>query len=189
MLFIDRERCAIAYPLYTYFDDLAREPFYDGISFDVTFDKELSKDCVFVKRLTKNSFRIEIRTKEKEYFVVQLFSGFTKEGEFVRKLLINKNRESIVNIVLPSSEDVKNFNANIKKCKTGFILESFYGGGDNFYTRSFYFKCIKGNLFLYKIVGTHTIPDSDKKVVNTKNIKPEINIRNFNIRSYLENTP
>lgn len=132
---------------------------------------------------------IIIRTQEKEHFVVQLFSGFTKEGEFVRKLLINKNRKNNVSIVLPSSEDVKNFSANIEKCKTGFILESFYGGGDNFYTRSFYFKCIKGNFFLYKIVGTHTIPNSDKKVVNTKNIRPQINIRNFNIQYYLENTP
>ncbi len=123
---------------------------------------------------------IIIRTQEKEYFVVQLFRGFTKEGEFVKKLLISKNRKDIVSIVLPSSEEVKNFDANIKKYRTGFILETLYGGGENFYTRSFYFKCIKGNLFL---------PNSDKKLVNTKNIRPQINVRNFNIQYYLENTP
>lgn len=132
---------------------------------------------------------IIVRTQEKEYFVVQLFRGFTKEGEFVKKLLISKNRKDIVSIVLPSSEEVKNFKANIKKYRTGFILETLYGGGENFYTRSFYFKCIKGNLFLYKIVGTHIIPNSDKKLVNTKNIRPRINVRNFNIQYYLENTP
>ena len=107
----------------------------------------------------------------------------------MKKLLISKNRKDIVSIVLPSSEEVKNFNANIKKYRTGFILETLYGGGENFYTRSFYFKCIKGNLFLYKIVGTHIIPNSDKKLVNTKNIRPQINVRNFNIQYYLENTP
>ena len=62
MLFIDDDGYAAAYPLYTYFDDLKREPFYDGIRFEVPFEKELSKDCVFVRRLTKNSFSIE--TKE-----------------------------------------------------------------------------------------------------------------------------
>ena len=59
MLFIDKDRYAIAYPLYTYFDDLEREPFYDSIDFEVPFEKELSKDYVFVKRLTRNSFSIK----------------------------------------------------------------------------------------------------------------------------------
>lgn len=61
MLFIDKDRHAIAYPLYTYFDDLEREAFYDGIWFEVPFEKELLEDYVFVKRLTKNSFRIELK--------------------------------------------------------------------------------------------------------------------------------
>lgn len=61
ILFIDKDRYAEAYPLYTYFDDLEREPFYDGIDFEVPFEKELSKDYVFVKRLTKNSFIIELK--------------------------------------------------------------------------------------------------------------------------------
>ena len=61
ILFIDKDRYAIAYPLYTYFDDLEREPFYDGIRFEIPFEKELSKDYVFVKRLTKNSFIIKMK--------------------------------------------------------------------------------------------------------------------------------
>ena len=64
ILFIDKDRYAIAYPLYTYFDDLEREPFYDSIRFEIPFEKELSENCVFVKRLTKNSFIIEMK-KEK----------------------------------------------------------------------------------------------------------------------------
>ena len=61
ILFIDKDRYAAAYPLYTYFDDLEREPFYDGIRFEVPFEEELSENCVFVKRLTKNSFIIKMK--------------------------------------------------------------------------------------------------------------------------------
>lgn len=64
ILFIDKDRYAAAYPLYTYFDDLEREPFYDDIRFEIPFEKELSEDYVFVKRLAKNSFIIEMK-KEK----------------------------------------------------------------------------------------------------------------------------
>lgn len=155
----------------------------------ITFSTQKVKGNECISQICDVESSIIIRTQEKEYFVVQLFRGFTKEGEFVKKLLISKNRKDIVSIVLPSSEEVKNFDANIKKYRTGFILETLYGGGENFYTRSFYFKCIKGNLFLYEIVGTHIIPNSDKKLVNTKNIRPQINVRNFNIQYYLENTP
>ena len=121
----------------------------------ITFSTQKVKGNECISQICDVESSIIIRTQEKEYFVVQLFRGFTKEGEFVKKLLISKNRKDIV----------------------------------NFYTRSFYFKCIKGNLFLYKIVGTHIIPNSDKKLVNTKNIRPQINVRNFNIQYYLENTP
>ena len=66
ILFIDKDRYAIAYPLYTYFDDLEREPFYDGIRFEVPFEKELSKDYVFLKRLTKNSFIIKMKKERND---------------------------------------------------------------------------------------------------------------------------
>ena len=48
------------------FDDLEREPFYDGIDFEVPFEKELFKDYVFVKRLTKNSFIIELKKERND---------------------------------------------------------------------------------------------------------------------------
>ena len=66
ILFIDKDRYAIAYPLYTYFDDLEREPFYDGIRFEIPFEKELSKDYVFLKRLTKNSFIIKMKKERND---------------------------------------------------------------------------------------------------------------------------
>ena len=48
------------------FDDLEREPFYDGIDFEVPFEKELSKDYVFVKRLAKNSFIIKMKKERND---------------------------------------------------------------------------------------------------------------------------
>ena len=49
MLFMDKDRHAIAYPP------------YNAIWFEVPFEKELPEDYVFVKRLTKNSFRIKVK--------------------------------------------------------------------------------------------------------------------------------
>lgn len=98
----------------------------------ITFSTQKVKGNECISQICDVESSIIIRTQEKEYFVVQLFRGFTKEGEFVKKLLISKNRKDIVNIVLPSSEEVKNFKANIKKYRTGFILETLYGGGKIF---------------------------------------------------------
>ena len=58
MLFIDKNRNATAYPLYVYYDDLEREPFFDKIVFEVPFEQEIPEEKVSVKRLTKNSFCI-----------------------------------------------------------------------------------------------------------------------------------
>ena len=59
ILFIDKSKNAIAYPLHVYYDDLEREPFYDGIEIDLPFEKELSSENIFVKRLSKNTFCIK----------------------------------------------------------------------------------------------------------------------------------
>ena len=48
------------------FDDLEREPFYDGIDFEVPFEEELSEDYVFVKRLRKNSFIIKMKKERND---------------------------------------------------------------------------------------------------------------------------
>lgn len=130
-----------------------------------------------------------IRTQLKTNFVVQLFSRFTEKEGYIKSLLVEKNKKAIANIDFPSSEDIKNFSVNIKKHKKGCMLECFYGGGNNLYSRRFYFRCAKDNLYLYKVVGTHTKPNSDKIVTEKTYIQPQIDIRNFNILNYIENTP
>ena len=51
------------------------------------------------------------------------------------------------------------------------------------------FKCANEDLYLYEVVGTHEIPNSNKKVTERKNIQPQISIGSFDILRYLENTP
>ena len=88
----------------------------------ITFSTQKVKGNECISQIRDVESSIIIRTQEKEYFVVQLFRGFTKEGEFVKKLLISKNRKDIVSIVLPSSEEVKNFDANIN-LKSATIIQ------------------------------------------------------------------
>ena len=59
ILFIDDSKNAIAYPLHIYYDDLKREPFYDGIEIEIPFEKELISENIVVKRLSKNTFCIK----------------------------------------------------------------------------------------------------------------------------------
>ena len=123
-----------------------------------------------------------------------IFHGSIISGSYERRSLcqihfVKKNDEAVANIILPSSEEVKNLSVKVKKYKKGCIFECFYGGGDNFYSRCFYFKCANGKLVLYQVVGTHSVVDSDKIITEKKDIRPHINIKDFNILNYLENSP
>ena len=111
------------------------------------------------------------------------------EKIIIQQTLIKKDKKKLISKTLPSADDIKNLNININKYRIGFILKAQYGGGDNIYNRNFYFKWTKGSFFLYKIVGTHVKPNFTKSIITIKNILPFINIRDFNIQYFLENTP
>lgn len=132
---------------------------------------------------------ITIRTQAKAYFLVQLYRGFAEDGTYTKFLHVKKDGKTVANIVFPSSEDCKNLSVYIRKHKGGFLLKCLYGGGDDIYSRSCYFKCANEDLYLYEVVGTHEIPNSNKKVTKRKNIQPQISIGSFDILCYLENTP
>ncbi len=132
---------------------------------------------------------IVIQTQRQKCIIVQLINKFTDTEGLTKILLIKKDKKKLISKTLPSADDIKNLNININKYRTGFILKAQYGGGDNFYNRDFYFKWIKGSFFLYKIVGTHAKPNFTKNIITVKNILPFINIRDFNIQCFLENTP
>ena len=106
---------------------------------------------------------ITIRTQAKAYFLVQLYRGFAEDGTYTKFLHVKKDGKTVAKIVFPSSDDI--------------------------YSRSCYFKCANEDLYLYEVVGTHEIPNSNKKVTERKNIQPQISIGSFDIMRYLENTP
>ena len=132
-----------------------------------------------------------MRTPSNSFYFIQLFRDFTDEGYYAKFLLVTKNGQPAKNIILPSSEDIKNFSATIKQHDNKWcIIECQYGGGDNMYSRSFYFKCKDDDLYLYKCkaIGMHLVGDSYKKSSEKLKVKP-IRIMDFDTLPYLENTP
>lgn len=157
-----------------------------SISFGTTYS---TRDTDFNKTFVDIESSITIRTHRKTYFCIQLFRKFTEDGFYRKSLLVKNNNKDIASIDLPSSEDIKNFSVNMKKHKKGFILECSYGGGNNLYSRHFYFKGDKDSMYLYKIIGMHSKPNSNKIITENIYIRPQIDIRNFNIVNYIDNTP
>lgn len=155
----------------------------------ITYFFQIVKGNEYVPQIVDKESAIIIRTDKKTCFSVQLFSRFTEDGLYNKSLLVEKNKKTITKINFPSSENIKNFSVNIKKHKKGFVLECFYGGGDNLYSRHFYFKCDKDSMYLYKITGTHITPNSDKTMTDKKYIQPQIDISDFDIVNYIDNTP
>ena len=155
----------------------------------ITYSFQIVKGNEYVPQMVDKESVIIIRTDKKTYFSVQLFCRFTEEGFYNKSLFVEKNKKTIAKIKFPSSEDIKNFSVKIKKHRKGVILECFYGGGNNLYSRHFYFKCDKDGMYLYKILGTHTTPNSDKTMTDKKYIQPQIDISDFDIVNYIDNTP
>lgn len=155
----------------------------------ITYSFQIVKGNEYVPQMVDKESAIIIRTDKKTYFSVQLFCRFTEEGFYNKSLFVEKNKKTIAKIKFPSSEDIKNFSVKIKKHRKGVILECFYGGGNNLYSRHFYFKCDKDGMYLYKIIGTHTTPNSDKTMADKKYIQPQIDISDFDIVNYIDNTP
>lgn len=155
----------------------------------ITYSFQVVKGNEYVPQIVDKESAIIIRTDKKTCFSVQLFSRVPEDGLYNKSLLVEKNKKTIAKINFPSSENIKNFSVNIKKHKKGFILECFYGGGDNLYSRHFYLKCDKDSMYLYKIIGTHITPNSDKTMTDKKYIQPPIDISDFDIVNYIDNTP
>ncbi len=155
----------------------------------ITYSFQIVKGNESVPQIVDNEPVIIIRTDKNTYFSVQLFSCFSEGGFYTKYLLVKNNGETVANINFPSSEDIKNLSVNIKRHKKGFILKCYYGGGINLYSRYFYFKSDKDSMYLYKIIGTHTTPNSDKIITEKKYLQPQIDISNFDIINYIDNTP
>ena len=154
----------------------------------IIFSFQIGEANSFISLKNDIDTSIVIQTQRQKCVIVQLINKFT-DTEGLTKILLIKKDKKLISKTLPSADDIKNLNININKYRIGFILKAQYGGGDNIYNRNFYFKWTKGSFFLYKIVGTHVKPNFAKSITTIKNILPFINIRDFNIQCFLENTP
>ena len=154
----------------------------------IIFSFQIGKANSFISLKSDIDTSIVIQIQRQKCIIVQLINKFTDTEGLTKILLIKKDKKKLISKTLPSADDIKNLNININKYRTGFILKAQYGGGDNIYNRNFYFKWTKGSFFLYKIVGTHVKPNFAKSIITIKNILPFTNIRDFNIKYFLENT-
>lgn len=105
-----------------------------------------------------------------------------------RKLLISRNNNGYKEIIIPSSDDVKNFSINsVEKIDNNMmVIIVNWGGGNNFYKRKFIFELENGNFFLSEIIKQYyrTNEEVEEKSII---INPKLNINQFNLMDYIEN--
>lgn len=107
-------------------------------------------------------------------------------GEYIR---IFRNGKHYCNIVLPSADEIKNFQVELLQKKDMLIMNAEWGGGKYNYIRTFYFMPLNGNLVLFKYDKGSIIEDSEKQYLREVNIDPPIKICEFDIMDYIENEP
>ena len=190
--FADTSGVVVIPPVFSY-----ATPFRSGVA-KVTFEGKTQQQGEYHywksdrwSSIKKAEASAIMRTPSNSYCFIQLFRELSDEGDYVKFLLVTKNGQPIKRIELPSSEDVKNFSINIKQHDNKWcVIECHYGGGDNMYSRSFYFKCKDDDLYLYecKAIGMHLVGDLYKESSEKLKVQP-ISIMDFDILPYLDNTP
>ena len=123
------------------------------------------------------------------YVILRLeLSDFDKSGHSIKKIAVTQNNKTVASILLPNSEDVKNFSiSEIAETERGFKIVVDWGGGNYFYGRKFYFT-IKGNQFYLDSLEMNSYTqEREKETKTTKKINPPIPIGKFDIISYLDN--
>ncbi len=116
-------------------------------------------------------------------------SDLDKSGYRIKIITVTKNNnEKMATIVLPNSEDVKNFSiSKIEQTVTGFKIIANWGGGNYFYRREFYFTNRMNEIYLDSINMNSYIHESEIQNNETKIINPPIPINKFEILNYLNN--
>ncbi len=112
----------------------------------------------------------------------------TEEGA---RILV-QTRANVITIDLPSSDnEIKNFSVDsFKETKTGFSITCSYGGGKDYYSREFFFEIDTSNdaVSFYKLKGSYSNYAIHEKQKGEKLIEPKINLSDFKLFSYLENS-
>lgn len=123
------------------------------------------------------------------YVILRLeLSDFDKSGHRIKKIVINQGNKTVASVLLPNSEDIKNFSiSEIVEIERGFKIVADWGGGNYFYGREFYFT-FKANQFYFDSLEMKSyIQEPEKETKKTKKIIPLIPINKFDIIRYLDN--
>jgi hypothetical protein len=123
------------------------------------------------------------------YVILQLkLSDFDKSGHRIKKIVVNQYNETVASILLPNSEDVKNFSiSEIAEIERGFKIVVDWGGGNYFYGREFYFTFKDTQFYLDSFEMRSYTQEPEKETKRIKKISPLIPIDKFDIISYLDN--
>lgn len=123
------------------------------------------------------------------YNVLRLeLSNLDKSGYRIKKIVLNRDNKTIGSILLPNSEDVKNFSiSKIAETRSGFKIVVDWGGGNYFYQRVFYFAFKDKQFYFVGLEMKSYEQDTEKEIKTTKKISPPIPINKFDIINYLDN--
>ena len=92
----------------------------------IIFSCQIGKSKTHMPQSKYVESTIKICVKENLCFSIQLLNFFSEEGNY-KLLCVKRNGRHIANVKLPSSEDVKNLKAHIRKYRNDCILECLYG--------------------------------------------------------------
>lgn len=117
----------------------------------------------------------------------------TDSYENVEKIKILKNNKEISYIDVPNGTDVKNLSIyNISETKKGFRIKLTWGGGRNFYNKTYYFDFINGGFYLGRILSNDCIIDEEKYKdpdyhceETYREIIPRLHIDNFELDDWI----
>ncbi|MFY7936402.1 MAG: hypothetical protein ACOVOQ_03415 [Flavobacterium sp.] len=104
------------------------------------------------------------------------------------RIELTKDNKTVASIILPNSEDVKNFSTSkIEETKDGFKIVVDWGGGNYFYGREFYFRFKGTQFYLDTIEMSNYIQEAEKEIRKINKISPPLPIDKFDIHNYLDN--
>lgn len=109
------------------------------------------------------------------------------KGQEQIQLLENNIKTSTIWLPV-ADEEVKNFSfSKMEETQKGFKILVDWGGGNDFYQRTFFFSFKAGKFYLDNLVISNFTQEPEKKKTKRKSIRPPIEISQLNILDYINN--
>lgn len=119
--------------------------------------------------------------------VVAIKSDEEEEDAIREWIRILKNDSAIASIWIPKGMEIKNFGVSgVGKTKNGFLISTFSGGGNYFYSRTLFFNYRGDNFYFEKMDAEDYIHDKDYTMTGTMIINPPIRADKFILEDNLD---